>query len=519
MKMKKLLAGVLSAAMVATMIPASMAFSVSAAPEDSLVASYDLTTDTGRKGWVAGGAAAANIVTDGNGVTFSNGYIEANQNYSIANPLNGKAAEGFSVALTVTVPAGTYVNAFEAMFNFNGVDNKDTDGVFSVSGNGGGVHYNDWDGHYWDINTGAAVDLTAGSIFVLTVDADNNMNLYSNGVLVNSFGQSNIAPTGTVESVVNYVNDMMYFSLGAAPALFGQPAMEVSAVSFYKTALTEDEVKSLGTYKRPELKDGGIEEGLISAYDFNGSLNNNVEGTGAATAIVKGNEGSMGEAFVGEIQYDDSNTAVEISPTNGYGLKLDVPAAQISNNTYTVSFDVSYQALSVSSAGFFIYTDNTHYHSIGQGWKTEWADMPMIWSLNGTVWNDFVTNAGMEQDQSVVITVVFDNIYAYLYMDGALVQTGYTPSIVNETSTFYLGVNAWDEIASITVDSAYVYNRALSANDVEMLYAKSIADTLDVHMLGRQLGTTSGGENGVRFVAGIDESVTENTAVEAIGWL
>ena len=64
MKMKKLLAGVMSAAMVATMIPASMAFSVSAAPEDSLVASYDLTTDTGREGWVAGGVAAGNITTD-----------------------------------------------------------------------------------------------------------------------------------------------------------------------------------------------------------------------------------------------------------------------------------------------------------------------------------------------------------------------------------------------------------------------------------------------------------------------
>ncbi len=304
MKMKKLLAGVLSAAMVATMIPASMAFSVSAAPEDSFVVSYDLTTDEGRTGWTGGGAAASSIVTDENGVTFSNGYLAQNQNYSIANPLNGQASEGFSVALTVTVPAGAYVNAYESMFNFNGVDNADTDGLFSVGGNGGGVHYNDWAANYWDIASGTAVDLTAGSIFVLTVDADNNINLYSNGVLVNSFGQNNIVATGTVEDIVTYVNDMMYFSLGAAPNLWGQPAMTVSAVSFYSSALSADDVAALGAYEPPVADPDAI---TASVVDTTGAESYEEGDTVSVAVQATGNVDLGGYQFT--LKYD--NTLLE----------------------------------------------------------------------------------------------------------------------------------------------------------------------------------------------------------------
>ena len=300
MKMKKLLAGVLSAAMVATMIPASMAFSSVSAEVPEAVATYDLTTDAGREGWVAGGAAA-NIATDENGVTFSNGYVGQNQNYSIANPLNGKATNGFSVALTVTVPAGPYVNAYESMFNFNGVDNVDTDGVFSVSGNGGGVHYNDWNANFWDITSGTAVDLTAGSIFILTVDVDNNMNLYSNGVLVNSFNQGNIVATGTVEDVVNYVNDMMYFSLGAAPAVWGQPAMTVSAVSFYSSALSDQDVASLGAYEPPVVEPDAI---TASVVDTTAAESYDVGDTFTVDVTAAGNVDLGGYQFT--LKYDNT---------------------------------------------------------------------------------------------------------------------------------------------------------------------------------------------------------------------
>ena len=303
MKMKKLLAGVMSAAMVATMIPASMAFSVSAAPEDSLVASYDLTTDTGREGWVAGGVAAGNITTDENGVTFNDGYVEQNQSYSIANPLNGKAAEGFSVALTVTVPAGAYVNAYESMFNFNGTAAQ-TNAVFNISGNGGGAHYNDWAANYWDITSGAAVDLSQGSIFVLTVDAEDNITLYSNGEVVNTFNSSRVSHTGTPGTVADLVNGMSNFSLGAAPALWGQPAMTVSAVSFYSSTLSAEDVASLGAYEPPVVEPDAI---TASVVDTTAAESYDVGDTFTVDVTAAGNVDLGGYQFT--LKYD--NTVLE----------------------------------------------------------------------------------------------------------------------------------------------------------------------------------------------------------------
>ena len=95
MKMKKLLAGVLSAAMVATMIPASMAMSsVSAAPEDSLVASYDFTQGE-TQGWAKYNgmdrAEGNDAITETDeGVVFT---TNAYNTYSISNPLAGEVGD------------------------------------------------------------------------------------------------------------------------------------------------------------------------------------------------------------------------------------------------------------------------------------------------------------------------------------------------------------------------------------------------------------------------------------------
>lgn len=534
MKMKKLLAGVLSAAMVATMIPAGMAFSVSAAPEDSLVESYDLTTDIGREGWVAGGAAA-NIATDENGVTFSNGYVEQNQSYSITNPLNGKAAEGFSVALTVTVPAGAYVNAYESMFNFNGTAAQ-TNAVFNISGNGGGAHYNDWAANYWDITSGAAVDLSQGSIFVLTVDAEDNITLYSNGEVVNTFNSSSVSHTGTPGTVADLVNGMSNFSLGAAPAVWGQPAMTVSAVSFYSSALSAQDVASLGTY----TASSEIGSGLISGYEFNGDLENMVEGR--AVAVTEMNTADSGTQAA-SVVYTSDSTAISLRDSAcgdytgyDYGLKLDVPMSEIMDNVFTVSFNTTYAYASRFSSSVFAVQDGYKWYSIGQGDRTD-DDFtgigPKIWMNSGDGANNYshleASNSGITLNTEVNITVVFYGTHAKMYVNGALVGEGTVPTVLTSTSTFHLGTNYWDNVAGMDVDNIYFYNRALtsvqvaalvaaSETDVERAYAKSIADSLYITMRGRQAGTIDG-ETAVRFVANLDQdAINGNEAVTKLGW-
>ncbi len=73
MKMKKLLAGVLSAAMVATMIPASMAFSSVSAEVPEAVATYDFSAD---ESWHLEGHSS---ITEGV-LTISAATEEANAN-------------------------------------------------------------------------------------------------------------------------------------------------------------------------------------------------------------------------------------------------------------------------------------------------------------------------------------------------------------------------------------------------------------------------------------------------------
>lgn len=528
MKMKKLLAGVLSATMVATMIPASMAFGVSATAEDSLVASYDLTTEEGRQGWFVGGTNTTPATIDENGVTFIGGIAGASQRYIIANPLNGEGTNGFSVALDVTT-SGDQVNVWESMFNFGGV-NKDsnTDGYFSVSGNGGGVHLNDWLGNYWDYTTGESMDLSTEKRVVLTVTADNVVSLYCNGALINSFDADEIGKTGTPSSIVSYVDNMAYFNLGAARGNWGQPNMTVSAVSFYNSALLGSEVSDLGnadaampTVTPTPEGEADITSGLISAYEFEGDLTNSVNGAGDATLVGY----QLGATTATSASFEDG--AVVLTPgtgTDAYGLKLDVDTSKISANTFTVSFNVNYASLALNAAGIFVGAANQaseSWYSIGT-FDDEGENNTFfyrIWNNGGGMsYNQLLADQTSNLNEYANVTAVFDGTFATLYVNGTAVVSDEVSYVVKDDTGFYLGANCWDAIPDITVDSAYVYNRALSANDVEMLYAKSIADSLYITMRGRQAGTING-ETAVRFVANLDQdAINDNEAVTKLGW-
>ena len=126
MKMKKLLAGVLSAVMVATMIPASMAFSVSAAEtnEDSFVAYYDFTAGETEE-WAPYTVTQQIVSTNYNTYTNTATGVEVNESglnitadahgYGIDNPLQNQVTNGWTVSMTVTLPANTNITVYESV--------------------------------------------------------------------------------------------------------------------------------------------------------------------------------------------------------------------------------------------------------------------------------------------------------------------------------------------------------------------------------------------------------------------
>lgn len=546
MKMKKLLAGVLSAAMVATMIPASMALGVSAADVPEAVKSYDFTTDAYAAEWSSTGGA---YWMNGTGIHFKNGYSTAKQSYTVANPLQGQAANGFSVAVTVTIPSGDYVNAYESMFNFNGTAAQ-TDAVYSVSGNGGGTHYNDWDGNYWDITTGAAVDLSQGSIFVLTVDSEDNITMYSNGEEVNAFTSANISATGSTIPVAELVDSMNNFSLGAAPNVWGQPAMDISAVSFYGSALTAEQVTALGAYEAPEEPEPeeptefDIGAGLIGAYTFdNDSLDNiaSEEENASAVVVDKGNGLTETEESATFVEGHNGGKAVSFDgSTDGNALKLD---ATFSGNAQTISFWMNTTAYNNWTSAFFANNSgNGNYVNImPQGWDDSTLNPQYVeGSASGGFGLIGGAQGGQVVDQWYMVTFVVDGTTLTIYRNGQAVQA-FQDGVFAPTATvtegrlatmteLYLGANVFaDPLYNGAVDDVYLYNRALTAadvaalyaasgTDVEQAYAKSIADDLNITMRGRQAGTINE-ETAVRFVANLDQdAINGNEAVTKLGW-
>ena len=545
MKMKKLLAGVLSAAMVATMIPASMAFSgVSAAPEDSLVASYDLTTEEGRTGWTKN-YTIEQITENNDGVTIAGGFqytyddnttvpnpdytgaaVEAT--YTIANPLGEDTGNGLTVVLDIK--STDTVNDYESMFSFSNQQSprENQGSFFSISGSGKGAHYNFWDNNFADnVALGNGADLTAGGRFVFVVNDNNNMTMYCNG---NQVASGTVGSADISSAIYNY----SYFNLGAT-TFWGQMGMNVKSVSFYNSALSTDEVSALGTYTYEAVDPvtAGIGDGLISAY----ALEDSYEDLAGGAALT---------AMNGTNSFEDGG-AILSANSNAVDQGLEIPSSAFAGVTDELTISIKLKVTTYGDWGrifqFGTYPDggwlatpygrgnaNTELYVAENGNITAWDKENLIFnSTNDPVITSTDTNVWK------TVTLVIDGMYLTAYVDGEQINQicnsnmyAILEGIVNGNDN-WIGRSYWiaDATAQGVVSDLITYNRALSSEDVaaltnataEKAYAQSIADDLNITMLGRQLGTTSGGQNGVRFVAGIDTSVTEIQEVTSLGWV
>ena len=311
MKLKKLLAGVLSATMVATMIPASMAFSGVSAAEDTgngLVVSYDLTTNDGRSEWTKcyglgrnDTATDTRVMTEGaDGVTFTNEYNA----YSISNPLKGEATDGFTVIVDVSVPSTQAQNEFEGLFGFNSHGMWDW---FGVTNSGLTMNMNavasPYTQRFFDLNAVAPVATTdmRDARYVLTVDAD-SITVYVNGQQIEQYSGTagKLADDTTADvtygqAVMALVNVAEYFDLGywRNQGDWGafSSAMTVGGVSFYNTTMTEDEVEAEYIASQLDLEVIGMQAGTIndtSAIRFVANMDSSAVDTNNASIVNVG---------------------------------------------------------------------------------------------------------------------------------------------------------------------------------------------------------------------------------------
>lgn len=244
--------------------PSANVYSSAAQPQSTSVtfpekaAGYDFYAGTE----AADGWQAYNNVSEqaGTGVSFAGGFKNVAQSYSVANPLKGKATEGFTVVLHAEV-TGT-INHYESMFGFS--DNSDPTKItkfFNVSGSGKGVHLNrvgeggTYD--YYDITKQDGDVLTIGDAdtYVFTLDAA-AVRIYLNGELKETYARKERTETVTEANKGNYVGSYSYdtldfvnaadwFNLGASCAYWGQPEMLVKDVAFYGSAFTAEQAAAV----------------------------------------------------------------------------------------------------------------------------------------------------------------------------------------------------------------------------------------------------------------------------------
>lgn len=609
MKMKKLLAGVLSAAMVATMIPASMAFSsVSAvAPDgvvtDGLVSYFTFDGDgansvngaTTASFLAEGNAPAASIVEDSvRGQVVQIGGEHGSRSYvDLGNDLpTGTNAVSFGgwVKLAKGQNAAAYYDMF-AIDSSTGSDWR----YFTVSTNGT-LHQNFSD--YFD-GVGTACLTNDGEWhYLMLTSSDKNIDVYVDGDLAYSYDTTTPIPNndgtlhGTNSASLTTVatTEGQHFYLGYIRQFWAAANCYIDDYAIYNVELTAEQVKANYDATLPDvidyttlnraietassiqadsytvdsyaalqtaidaaeakinncttqaevteavdnlndaidalvIKDGGIEANLISAYEFNGSLENSVEGAEAAelTGALVQNPVSAAAA-----KFTEDGQAVKFSNVDQYGLKLSVDNNKITNNTFTVSFDVSYSEIYSNRAGMFIATADQAtstsqlWYSIGNGYSgsgnvSDPDPYYMVWYNDGG-YGQIVSDTQMETNQYTTVTVVFNGDEATIYLNGVKATSGSVPKVMGSETNIYLGANAWDANPEMSVNNAYVYNRALSDKDVEMLYAKSIADELNLQVIGMQKGTTTDSQEAIRFVANVDESVVGNEAIVNLGW-
>ena len=547
MKMKKLLAGVLSAAMVATMIPASMAFSsVSAvAPDgvvtDGLVSYFTFDGDgtnsvdgaTTASFLAEGSDSAASIVEDSvRGQVVQIGGAYGSRSYvDLGNDLPADTT-GVSFGGWVKLAEGQVAAASYDMFTIDSAANSDWR-YFTASTNGT-IHQNN--GGYFDGQGNPCLTNDGQWHYMVLTSSDAGIDMYMDGDLIYTY-------TSAANSLTNLATmGNQHFYLGYIRQFWDAANCYIDDYAIYSKELTAEEVRA--NYDATVVAvESNVTSGLISAYPLADDYDDLLGGDAVTT---------MG-ATAGFNTYGGVDAAVvSTGGANADGLKI--PSSAFANATsstgLTISVDLYVDTFNFWSRAFQFGTypggdwDTTATNTSSQLYLAEGGSIcahinntQMVW-FDGT-YSDGGANDACVEDQWVNVTMVFDSTSIYYYIDGALMtiagsyNENYTVAdvinaIVNGSDN-WIGRSYWSADTALVGGAANLitYNRALSPNDVKALvaadgaeevYAKSIADDLNITMRGRQAGTINE-ETAVRFVANLDQdAINGNEAVTKLGW-
>lgn len=548
MKLKKLLAGVLSATMVATMIPASMAFSSVSAevPTNGLV--LQLTYDNQSMANSVNGSLGTPIKgfssqpDDGNSenftfweiggtpVKYSQNQTNATEGYYLTV---GERSSDYHLSSLITSgdSNGIYHSAYTTISfwvkdassgNIFGHDNfaiyaenntitylQDNEVSASINLGDAGWHMvtltnNNGTYQFYIDGVASGTSFTGKSIIFSDAGAENNNQygyLYGGGLIPSAHNGENWNYHGSVD---NYYVYSVALNASEVWNLYEATKVTDTEIAPYESTFTEVSY---------DLTDSSVQTQWTASYSD--SNTGSIQATADGVTIKGGYRDNTGNNKV-EANYSIENP-LKGKAINGFTIAVDVTMTGNFINDHESFFSFSNQRNPRENAGSYLSVSGSGNDVHLNDWLGNYID-PV--NTDACIESNTVT--------SYVISITADNQVS-IYVNGELktkvdcnnVNPTYGDPAnlvfyVNEYTYFGFGATTnWGQ-ADMTVRSVSFYDKAVTPDEIT---AKSIADTLDVHMLGRQLGTTGDNNPGVRFVAGVDKSVVENDAVQAVGWL
>jgi len=206
-------------------------------------------------------------------------------------------------------------------------------------------------------------------------------------------------------------------------------------------------------------------DGLLAHYAFEGDLTD-ASAQSAAGAV----SGNLIGAGGGDIAFAPGQVGQAAVFDGNSGVRL--PDGLISGSTYSVAMWLNPAALSTFTTTFFGARDPDHWVSLVPSGTAAVSGATEVWS--GTAWYDagVGTTIGLNQWTHVAFTVDQGALKVYINGQQRFSGSGFPDVFTDGSGIFSLGVNWWDPAYQGMMDELYVYEVALTAQQVADLAAQ-----------------------------------------------
>ncbi|MFC6334022.1 LamG-like jellyroll fold domain-containing protein [Paenibacillus septentrionalis] len=214
-----------------------------------------------------------------------------------------------------------------------------------------------------------------------------------------------------------------------------------------------------------------VVDGAIAHYSFDNDLGNKAVASGESAVYVGDRISSTtADAPVFDSFDDGTETHTGIVLDGSHGLVL--PKHYLSDQTYTISLRASLETLPEFSTLFFAEDPSGSWISIVPGGMSAFNHRLMLWSNHTDGWFDGVAEANLSANTWTTITIAVDNHHLKIYVNGVLAgEHTNMPLLFNyDTANMAIGVNHWDQPIKGIIDELYMFDYALTEQEIAALH-------------------------------------------------